>query len=61
MGEKMNFLLMATEKDFYNEKSCFSTKTFEATSLPEILPEIEAFLRGAGFYIKNLDYDTSED
>ena len=56
----MNFLLIATEKDFYNEKNCISTKTFEAVSLPEIIPEIEAFLRGAGFYIKNLDYEVPD-
>ncbi len=35
------------------------TSEFEAIALPDILQEIEQFLRGCGFHIYNIDYDTN--
>ncbi len=34
------------------------TTEFQAETLPEVVMNIELFLRGAGFYLKNMDYDT---
>lgn len=33
------------------------TYEFSEETLPEILTEIEIFLRGCGFFITNIDYD----
>ena len=48
---------MATEKDFFGDRYCISTRTFEQDALPEVIQEIELWLKGCGFHLKNLDYD----
>lgn len=55
----MRFVLKSTEEIYSGMRTAPVTHTteFEADALPEILMSIELFLRGAGFYIKNLDYD----
>lgn len=33
------------------------TTQFDKELLPEVMLEIELFLRGCGYFLKNLDYD----
>jgi hypothetical protein len=34
-----------------------TTRQFKAVALPDIMVEIELFLKGCGFYVENLTYD----
>lgn len=53
----MKFRLMAVEEVLPGEGPAIHTSEFSAEFLPDVLMNIEMFLRGCGFYIKNLDYD----
>lgn len=55
----MKFKLQCTDSIETSDGAlpCITTMEFEAVFLPEILENVERFLRGAGFYLSNLDYD----
>ena len=61
-GTKMKFKLQAIEELYSGTGTAPASHTteFEAEALPEIVMNIELFLRGAGFYIKNLDYEVPD-
>ena len=56
----MKFTLVAIETDLLGRHLHTHTSEFQKDALPEIVTNIELFLRGAGFYIKNLDYEVPD-
>lgn len=44
------FTLTAEHKDFNGKVTSTTTNTFEVDYLPDVLENIELFLRGTGFY-----------
>lgn len=59
----MNFKLHAVEEIYSGMGSAPASHTteFQAEHLTEVLMNIELFLKGCGFYLKNLDCDTSNE
>ena len=55
----MKFKLQAIEELYSGMGTAPASHTteFEAEALPEIMMNIELFLRGAGYFITNIDYD----
>ena len=43
-----------------NEDGSLYTVVFDKVCLPDIIQEVLQFLRGCGFFLKNLDYDNEE-
>lgn len=57
----MRFKLQATEDIISGTGKAPSVYTheFDCITLDEVLRETEQFLRGVGFFVYNIDYDTS--
>ena len=53
----MKFILTAIETDIMGRHTSTHTLEFQRDALPEIIPLIQQFLLGSGFYLKNLDYE----
>lgn len=53
----MRFLFLASETDFFGDHNCKTTRQFEADTLPNVIQQMELFLKGCGYYVENLTYD----